>query len=110
MNQFLLKCLKLIPLSKLKRYFSFMEISSKSSGNLGSVFIKIKSIHTIKLLLHFHLEKKAKLKTPITTVEPSHFSVFGLNTLIDWVVLTYHPETTGPSNSQDMKKKQFFRS
>ena len=50
---------------------------------------------------------KGYIEITNTTVEPSHYKIKDLNTLIHSVVHTYHPEITEPIKVHYQKMKQF---
>ena len=89
-------------LSKLKRYFSFMEFLSKNTEDSCLVLIIYNTMHMDTLPSGI----KGYIKIPITTVKPSHFETFDLNTLFQLVVHTYHPKKTEPNIVQNQNMKQ----
>ena len=81
-------------LSKLKRYFSFMQLLSRNSEIFLSVIIKNNAIH----IATPPAGTVGYTEIPITIVKPSHYRNSDLNKLIHSVVHTYHPEITEPTN------------
>ena len=88
-------------LSQLKRYFSFMEISSKTLEMSCSVLIKNITMHKATLptgILGY-------IEILLATERPSHYRVIYSNTLVQSVVHLYHSEITEPINvlNRDIK-------
>ena len=54
--------------------------------------------------------KKGDIGIPITSVKPSHYRIFDLNTLILLVVHTYHTDLAEPNNVHYPHTKQIDHS
>ena len=101
---YLLKTKKFDPFSTkyLERFFSYNwndnffsgEIISKVSGNSCSVSFERDTTHLVTPLTGMI----CKIKFPVATVGPPHYRVFDSNTVINWLVQTYHRVKTEPIN------------